>query len=160
MHCSFFAPSTPVTNRVHHDFPLEQIFFGGRQFVQALHRKCLIFPGTLSFQIPDHKSLVAAEFETEALAKFSSSQMTLYANFTVYTPSFSNAQYRKSAWEDTHRGMDLIYCASKGLKHESSIWSFHPPTLESINSATLASLSKTEGMGVTVLLSSQQSLKI
>ena len=131
-------------------------------FVQALQRKCLIFPGTLSFQIADHIPDVVARFETEASSRLASSQIPLYPDFTEYTPSFSNDQYNKSGWGDTLNGIAFICYASNGMKQESSTCSFHEPEFCSIRLSTLASLPSAVGEEVIVpplVLGSYLSLK-
>ena len=54
--------------------------------------------------------------EDEAASLLLDSQSKLYPDLTVYKPSVECGQNRTSSYDEEHKGMDIIFWASKGRK--------------------------------------------
>ena len=116
----------------------------GRESIQALHAKVLILFGTFNLHRPTQNFLFSPDSEAEAASTISISQISWYPVLTEYFPSFVFGQMSISSWGVKQIGIDLILCASKGRKQKSMSCIFHQPELQSMRSATRASVGRTE----------------
>ena len=89
----------------------------------ACQRNFFIFLGTFIFQSHFQKSFSFDVSNTEAFSSCSISHNKSYPVLTEYSPSLLLGQIKQLAWWVTHKGIALLFSASKGRKRWSILHS-------------------------------------